>query len=85
LRVPDKRVDGKVVDNHSMPPSLPVNLPWDETSCVAVYTGTAVDDRDYQVPFRSTGKLDKLTVKVGPMETSPEEKGKMAEVFRNKQ
>ena len=31
-------------------------------------TGTPVDDKDYQVPFRFTGKLDKLTVKLGPSE-----------------
>ncbi|MDX2086718.1 MAG: hypothetical protein SFX73_02655 [Kofleriaceae bacterium] len=28
--------------------------------------GTSVDDKDYQVPFRSTGKLEKLTVRLGP-------------------
>ncbi len=31
-----------------------------------VDTRTPVDDRDYQVPFRFTGKLAKLTIKVGP-------------------
>jgi hypothetical protein len=25
-----------------------------------------VDDKDYQPPFRFTGKLDKLTIKLGP-------------------
>ena len=29
-------------------------------------TRTGVDDKDYQVPFRFTGKLDKLTIKLGP-------------------
>jgi hypothetical protein len=28
-------------------------------------TRTGVDDNDYQVPFRFTGKLDKLTIKLG--------------------
>jgi arylsulfatase len=27
-----------------------------------------VDDKDYQVPFRFTGKIGKLTVKLGPNE-----------------
>jgi hypothetical protein len=25
-----------------------------------------VEDKDYQPPFRFTGKLDKLTIKLGP-------------------
>ena len=36
----------------------------DETFDVGVDTRTPVDDKDYQVPFRFTGKLDKLTVKL---------------------
>jgi hypothetical protein len=44
-----------------------------------------VDDKDYQVPFRFTGTIDKLTVKLGPEELSPEDKKKVAEVFRDKQ
>jgi arylsulfatase len=62
------RVDGKVIDSHPMPQSLPVVLPWDETFCVGVDTGTPVDDKDYQVPFRFTGKINKLTVRLGPEE-----------------
>ena len=33
----------------------------DETFDVGVDTRTPVDDKDYQVPFRFTGTLDKLT------------------------
>jgi arylsulfatase len=29
-------------------------------------TGTGVDDKDYQTPFRFTGKIDKLTVALEP-------------------
>jgi hypothetical protein len=29
-------------------------------------TGTPADDKDYQVPFRFTGKLKELTIKVEP-------------------
>jgi hypothetical protein len=68
------KVDGKVAESHPMPRSLPVVLPWDETFCVGVDTGTPVDDKDYQVPFRFTGKLNKLTVKLGPMQLAPAEK-----------
>ena len=61
-------MDGKVVDSHPMPRSLPIALPWDETFNVGLDTGTPVDDQDYQVPFRFTGKIGKLTVKLGPEE-----------------
>jgi arylsulfatase len=47
-----------------MPHSLPITLPWDETFNVGLDTGTPVDDQDYQVPFRFTGKIVKLTVKL---------------------
>jgi hypothetical protein len=33
---------------------------------VGVDTGTPVDDKDYQVPFRFTGKLHRLTVELKP-------------------
>jgi arylsulfatase len=35
---------------------------------VGIDTGTPVDDKDYQVPFPFAGKIDKLTVKLGPKE-----------------
>lgn len=59
------KVDGKVVDSHPMPRSVPVILPWCETFCVGVDTGTPVDDDDYQVPFHFTGKVEKVTIKLG--------------------
>jgi len=59
------KVDGKVVDSHPMPRSLPITLMWDETFNVGLDTGTPVDDQDYQVPFRFTGKINKLNVTLG--------------------
>jgi hypothetical protein len=35
---------------------------------VGLDSGTPVDDQDYQVPFRFTGKIGRLTVKLGPVE-----------------
>jgi hypothetical protein len=32
-------------------------MPWEETFDVGVDTHSPVDDNDYQVPFRFTGKL----------------------------
>jgi arylsulfatase len=38
----------------------------DETFDVGIDTRTPVDDKDYEPPFAFTGKLAKLTIKIGP-------------------
>ena len=38
----------------------------DETFDVGIDLRTPVDDKDYQVPFRFTGKLNNLTIRLGP-------------------
>ena len=45
----------------------------DETFDVGVDTRTPVDD-SYQLPFRFTGKIDKLTYNLGPEQMTAEEK-----------
>jgi len=55
-------VDGKVADAKKIAKTLPFIFPVDETFDVGVGTRTPIDDNDYQVPFRFTGKLAKLTV-----------------------
>src|SRR5258705_501758 len=58
------KVDGQVVATQRMERTLPLTLQWDETFDVGADTGTPVDDKDYQVPFKFTGKLNKLTIAV---------------------
>jgi arylsulfatase len=41
---------------------MPFLMTIDETFDVGADTRTPVDDNDYQIPFRFTGKLNKLTV-----------------------
>jgi arylsulfatase len=65
------KVDGKVVATQKMERTIPLVLPWDETFDIGADTGTPVDDRDYQVPFRFTGKLTKLTLKIDPPKLTP--------------
>jgi arylsulfatase len=77
------KLDGTIIDSHPMKRSLPISLPWCDTFCVGVDTGTPVDDKDYQVPFKFTGKIPKLTVKVGPEQLSVEDK-KAVEEKRNR-
>ena len=45
-------------------------------------TGTPVDDRDYQVPFKFTGKIAKLAIKVEPPVLTEQDKRKLAEAQR---
>jgi arylsulfatase len=59
------KADGKVLDSHAMSRSVPIDLMF-EGFDVGLDTGTPVDDQDYQVPFRFTGKINKLTIKLGP-------------------
>ncbi len=70
-------VDGKAVDTKKAPHTLPSTTQWDETFDVGSDTGTSVNDKDYQVPFRFTGKLRTLTVKIGPMQLGPFQKKEM--------
>jgi arylsulfatase len=44
---------------------------WDESFNVGVDTRTPIDDRDYQVPFRFTGKIDKITLTIDRPKLSP--------------
>ncbi len=44
--------------------TLPFILQWDENFDVGADTGTPVNDADYQVPFKFTGKLNKLTLTI---------------------
>lgn len=60
------KVDGKVADSHPMPRSLPITPGWNETFAVGLDTATSVDPQDYQIPFRFTGTINNLTVKLGP-------------------
>jgi hypothetical protein len=70
-------VDGKEVATQKIPHTIPFIMAIDETFDVGVDTRTPVDDRNYQVPFRFTGRLNKLTVKLGPEQLAPAEKKAM--------
>src|SRR4030095_9358689 len=68
-------VDGKEVAKKAIPHTVPAIWTIDESFDVGVDTRTSVDDKDYQPPFRFTGKLGKLTIKVNPpTRTAAEEK-----------
>ncbi|HEX5272162.1 MAG TPA: hypothetical protein VFW33_16815 [Gemmataceae bacterium] len=68
------KVDGQEVARKKMPRTIPFIMTVDETFDVGMDLRTPVDDKDYQVPFRFTGKIAKLTFKLGPEQLSEAEK-----------
>ena len=66
-------VDGRQVDSKKLPYTIPFLVSFDESFDVGVDTRYGVDDNDYQPPFRFTGKLNKLTIKLVPPERSAQE------------
>jgi arylsulfatase len=77
------KVDGKEVANQKMERTLPLILQWDENFDIGADTGTSVADEDYQVPFRFTGKLDKLTLTIDRPQLTPEDVKKLMEAQRD--
>jgi arylsulfatase len=58
-------VDDREVASKKIPHTIPFLMTIDETFDVGVDMRTPVDDKDYQVPFRFTGKIARLTIKLG--------------------
>ena len=65
------KVDGKVVATQTMEWTIPITLQWDESFDVGSDTGTPVEDRDYQVPFKFSGRLMKLTLSLDRPQLTP--------------
>jgi len=59
-------VDGNEVATKEIPHTIPILVTIDETFDMGVDTRTPVDDKDYQIPFRFTGKINKLTFRLWP-------------------
>jgi arylsulfatase len=77
------KVDGQAVATQRMEHTIPLILQWDENLDVGADTGTPVDDQDYQVPFRFTGKLNKVTLSIDRPKLSPADEKKLMEAQRN--
>ncbi len=72
-------VDGREVARQTIAHTIPLIMQWDENFDIGADTGTPVDDRDYQVPFRFTGRLNKLTLSIDRPKLTPEEEKKLTE------
>jgi arylsulfatase len=59
-------VDGREVAKNSMEHTTPVTFPEDESFDIGqdTRTGVALVEYRYDAPFRFTGKINKLTVKL---------------------
>ncbi|MCX5520325.1 arylsulfatase [Kaistia defluvii] len=67
------KVDDTEVARQQIPHSTPFLMTIDETFDIGIDTRTSVDEADYQVPFAFTGKLDKITFKLGPTQLTANE------------
>ena len=62
--------DGRELARKTMAHTIPLLMTIDETFDVGLDTGTGVDD-SYELPFKFTGTIDKLTYKLGPSQLAP--------------
>jgi arylsulfatase len=76
------KVDGNEVARQSMEHTIPLIMQWDENFDIGADTGTPVSD-DYQVPFRFTGTLERLTLKIDRPQLSPADIEKLKQATRN--
>jgi arylsulfatase A-like enzyme len=76
------RVDGQEVARQTMAHTIPLIMQWDENFDIGADTGTPVSE-DYQVPFKFTGTLDKLTLKIDRPRLSAADIERLKEATRN--
>jgi arylsulfatase A-like enzyme len=72
--------DGKELSRQTIPHTIPILMSIDETFDIGIDTRTGVDD-SYKLPFRFTGKIDKLTFKLGPTQMTAQDQRKMQEAL----
>jgi arylsulfatase A-like enzyme len=65
-------VDGKELDKKTIKHTIPLLMSIDETFDVGLDTRTGVDN-SYELPFKFTGTINKVTFELGPSQLSPAE------------
>jgi hypothetical protein len=66
------KVDGRVVSTQTLEHTLPLVKPLDQTFNIGSAGASPVDDKDYKVPFKFTGTINKLTIALDPPILTPE-------------
>ena len=69
-------VDGKELSRKKIEHTIPFLMSIDESFDIGSDTRTGVDD-SYQLPFRFTGSIDKLTFKLGPEQLTADDRAVM--------
>jgi arylsulfatase len=77
-------VDGKKVAQSRIEQTSPLGkFTLDESFDVGEDTGTPViDEYDAKMPFKFTGSLEKVQIKVGPNELTPQQRGELEQMKR---
>jgi hypothetical protein len=65
------KVDGKVVSTETLEATLPLVKQLDDTFNIGSAGASPVDDKDYKVPFKFTGTINKVTIAVDPPVLTP--------------
>jgi len=73
------KVDGKAVATEKMEHTLPMTKPLDTVVNIGDATLTPVNDQDYQIPFKFTGTIDKIRIKLEPPQLTPADVQKLKE------
>jgi len=76
------KVDGKEVAQQTIEHTMPLTMQWGENFDIGADTGTPASD-DYQVPFKFSGTLGKLTLKIDRPTLTQEDIEKLKEATRN--
>jgi hypothetical protein len=78
-------VDGKQVAESRLERTSPVGkFTLDESFDVGEDTGTPViDDYDAKMPFKFTGKLEKVEIKLGPDKLTPQQRGELEQIKKD--
>lgn len=71
-------VDGAVAATETIPHTIAFAMPFGETFDVGVDTRTGANYGDCRVPFRFTGTIDKLAIKLGPEQFTAADREKAA-------
>ncbi len=75
------KVDGRELATEKLEHTIPFLMPFDETFDVGVDTRTPVES-SYAMPFRFSGKIDKLTFKLGPSQLTENDQDKASGAIR---
>ena len=76
-------VDGRELSRKTIKHTIPLLMSIDETFDVGADTRTPVDN-SYELPFRFTGTINKLTFRLGPTQIMEADKGAIDKGLKSK-